>query len=160
LFNPREIRRLFFEIGIDGFHQYRESWNRPHCTGLFERHNPLDPSVSFLAGSALAAFTPNDAESQGALGAVIGRFHSHDIQEQAAGVHFPNQTPCKPPRFVFPLVMLKDDMDKPGIESAQLPFGRWGMGHMTEAFQLIHGLVAESGDFEVLFFFLEEGGLS
>lgn len=47
--------------------------------------------------------------------------------------------------------MLKDEMDKPGIENAQLPFGPRGMGHMTESFQLIHGLVAESGYLEVLF---------
>ena len=80
--------------------------------------------VSFLAGSALTTFTPKDSESQGAFSTVIGRFHSHYVQEQAKRVHFPDQTPSKLPRFVFPLFMLKDEMYKPGIESAQLSFSR------------------------------------
>ena len=63
---------MFFEIGIDGLDQFWERRYGTGPTGLLEREDPFDPSVSLVALGPIAPFTPEYAEAYSTFGSVVG----------------------------------------------------------------------------------------
>jgi hypothetical protein len=131
--DPGEIGWLAREETGDGVYQHGVGRSGVETAGLFERQDPLHPAIALVTGRAQRALAPQHPKAQGPLRPVIRRLDTVVRQKDPERVHLAEQATGKFPCIVLTIMILVDQLAKPGVPGPPFPPSGRSCGHVAQA---------------------------
>jgi len=127
---------MSMEEAGDGIHQDRKGRLAKLTARLAQRQAPFHPAVAFVARRPVRTLAPQHGKAQRSLSIVVGRLNALFTQKHPQRGHFSHQPPGQPPSVVRTLLVLLNQLTKPGIPRPPLSASRRRFGHLTQSLQL------------------------